>query len=87
MAANVHFRCTKDHGISIGEMDSAHVAIVLLFLSTQTFDKNYKCEKDIVIGVDLNNLKKSYPKCRKRRYRHVERIGKQRYHRYCDYQR
>ena len=58
LTTNVRFQCTED-GIAIREMDNAHVAIVLLFLSAKAFDKNYKCERSLIIGVDLSTLKKA----------------------------
>lgn len=44
-------------GISLQAMDSSHVALVTLHLSSEGFEE-YRCDKQMVLGVSISNLAK-----------------------------
>jgi proliferating cell nuclear antigen len=51
---NINF---TDIGLEIGCMDGSHVSYLCLFISSEWFD-NYKCKKNITIGININNILK-----------------------------
>jgi proliferating cell nuclear antigen len=44
-------------GISLQAMDSSHVALVTLSLSSEGFEE-YRCDKQMTLGVSISNLAK-----------------------------
>lgn len=44
-------------GISLQAMDSSHVALVTLSLSSEGFEE-YRCDKQMTLGVNISNLSK-----------------------------
>lgn len=44
-------------GISLQAMDSSHVALVTLHLSSEGFEE-YRCDKQMTLGVSISNLSK-----------------------------
>ena len=44
-------------GISLQAMDSSHVALVILHLSSEGFEV-YRCDKQLTLGVSITNLSK-----------------------------
>lgn len=56
LVVECNFECNES-GISLQSMDSSHVSLISLRLSSDFFDI-YKCEKDIVLGINLTILNK-----------------------------
>jgi len=44
-----------DSGLMMQAMDSSHVALVGLFLSSEGFEE-YRCDKNTVLGINISNL-------------------------------
>ncbi|MCP4990404.1 MAG: proliferating cell nuclear antigen (pcna) [Colwellia sp.] len=61
---NVNFDCC-DEGIRLQAMDSSHVSLVNVFLSTESFSY-FKCETNHTLGINLDSLNKVL-KCSKPR--------------------
>ena len=44
-------------GIHLQAMDSSHVALVTMYLSSEGFEE-YRCDKDMILGISIPNLAK-----------------------------
>lgn len=56
LVVECNFECNES-GISLQSMDNSHVSLISLWLSSDFFDI-YKCEKNIVLGINLTILNK-----------------------------
>ncbi len=56
LVQNANFDCADD-GIHLQATDSSHVALVNLFLSTQSFSQ-FKCDHNHTLGINFVSLNK-----------------------------
>jgi len=56
IVTDANFECSST-GINLQSMDSAHVALVHLLLTSTGFDK-YRCDKNLTMGINMNTLSK-----------------------------
>jgi len=54
LVTDINFDVT-DAGISLQAMDSSHVALVTLHLSSEGFEE-YRCDKQMTLGVNISSL-------------------------------
>lgn len=56
LVTDVNIDCTPT-GLSLQAMDSSHVALVALSLSSEGFEK-FRCDKSMTLGLNIGNLSK-----------------------------
>jgi len=56
LVTDVNIDC-QPTGISLQAMDSSHVALVALTLSSEGFEK-FRCDKPMTLGLNIGNLSK-----------------------------
>jgi proliferating cell nuclear antigen len=56
LVTDVNIDCSPT-GLSLQAMDSSHVALVALSLSSEGFEK-FRCDKTMTLGLNIGNLSK-----------------------------
>ncbi|RKP14999.1 proliferating cell nuclear antigen [Piptocephalis cylindrospora] len=54
IVSDANFDCT-DSGITLQAMDSSHVALVSLLLTSEAFDP-YRCDRNLTLGINIKTL-------------------------------
>ncbi|GAA93363.1 uncharacterized protein L969DRAFT_20591 [Mixia osmundae IAM 14324] len=57
LVTDANFECT-DEGIKLQAMDNSHVALVSLELETGAFEDDYRCDRNLSLGINLASLTK-----------------------------